>query len=239
MLSYEMSARSAAIAVAAAGGLLLASEPAQAQEREERIEVEREVEVRRQVTVRDYNRFRIDLRAGGTFPTADLANSVDPGFGPGLGLAFALGPRIALRLDGDVSLLRELDGPGDDAARFFQSDVTLWHYGAGLEVDALDPLADWFLRLGLGAGATTIDPKTPGDQPPGVEGSGTETRFTTNGALTVGFRASDRVGIFLRGKTYMVFVDSEQFEDGDGLAQELDDLWWIFPVQLGVEIGVR
>ncbi len=217
--------RGALAAVAAAGtALLLLPVWAAAQERP----------VGTQYRTDDDPRVKFDVRAGGTFPAGQLSDISDPGFTAGLGIGFHLTPRVALRADGDASFLGQVDDQdfGEGLEDFFGADFTLWHYNAGIQFNLTDPRTPGpSFQVELGAGATTME---PGDDAPDLSSN---TSFTAHGGLTVGTRPSDNVNLFLRGKTYAIFLQDDAFVD-NGLTDAFDDVWWSFPVQLGVEIAV-
>lgn len=181
---------------------------------------------------------KFDARAGAAFPAGDLADVADPGFTAGLGVGFFLSPRVVLRLDGDMSRLSDLNGNDfqQDVGDFFEGNLNLWHYNGGVEFNLVDPRTRNFdVLLSLGAGATTIDPNQPAD--PELEAFGTRTRFTANGSIGFGTRLGDNVGIQLRGTTYAIFLNDDDFLSGD-LEEATRDMWWSFPVQLGVGIAL-
>lgn len=182
----------------------------------------------------DHPRVKFDVRAGGAFAAGQLSDITDPGFTAGLGIGFQLSPRVALRADGDASFLGQVDDEEFEQGLedFFGADFTLWHYNAGLQFNLTDPRTPGpSFQLGIGAGATTME---PGDDAPDLSSN---TNFTAHGALTVGTRPSENVNIFLRGKSYAIFMQDDAFID-NGLEDAFDDIWWSFPVQLGVEIAV-
>jgi hypothetical protein len=77
-------------------------------------------------------------RAGLALPLGDLADFQDIGPSFGVGAAYWLNDRFAVRGDFDIDLLS-----GADAELFGQSvsfeDITLYHYNAGVEYDLLPP----------------------------------------------------------------------------------------------------
>lgn len=218
-------------ALAVAPAFATAQEPVPPDERDDRWDDD--------VVVVDHERgFSFDARAGTSLPAGDLNDLADPGFGAGLGLAFHLSPQFALRLDGDMSRLSEVDADEfeEGVEDFFEGDLNLWHYGGGLQFNLADPRrSSWDFLVMLGAGATTIDPNQPTAPDPQVQGQ--TTRFTANGGVRVGTRPAENVGIFLRGTSYAIFLQDDDFVDGD-LEQATRDMWWAFPVQLGVELAI-
>lgn len=169
--------------------------------------------------------FKFEVRGGAAFPAGDLGDVSDPGISAGLGLGFLITPRLALRADGDVSLLSE-----PDALEELEADITLWHYGGGLEYNFADPRrSNTSFLVGLGAGATTIDPEE--EAAIGVEGE-TETSFTANGSVGIGF-GGENVSFLIRGRAYAIFV--EPVEVVDGVQEDDTDIWWVFPLQAGLE----
>lgn len=184
---------------------------------------------------------KLDARAGVAVPMGDLGDATDSGFAPGVGLSFLLSEQVALRADLDMSLLSDVAEDDVDAATddFFNSDVKLYDYGGALEVNLMDPSSDVFALLSFGAGATTIDPEAPeAPLPPDAEGFGTETNFTLNGGATLGVEATDALGIFVRGTPHAIFVDPEGAGE-ETVEEELDDIWWNTPIQLGLNLKLR
>lgn len=184
---------------------------------------------------------KVDGRAGVSVPLGDLSDDTDAGFVPGVGIAFLLSDNVALRADLDVSMLSEVDEEDveEGAQDFFAADVNLWQYSGGFEVNLAGPDSDVFFLLGLGAGATTIDPEEPdAPQPPDADDFGSETRFTLNGGVTLGVEPAEAFGVFVRARPHAIFVDPDEPEDGD-LEDTLDDIWWNVPIQLGVHVAVR
>lgn len=173
-------------------------------------------------------------QGGVAVPVSDLADVTDPGATFGAGVAYWIGPRVAIRADGDVSLLtgKDSEGTGPEGP-----DVNLFHYNGGLQLRLTDPeLSRFHFLVNLGAGATTFDADEP-------EGGGqaadfTETYFAANGGLGVGLDLTSAVSLFLDGQWYLVFTDEEETavfgdftEDGEGF-----DTGSVVPVTLGLRI---
>lgn len=195
-----------------------------------------------QFTVPD-DRITVKARSGAAIPTGNLGDIVDTGFNAGLGIGIPLAERVRFTLSGDVSLLSEVDSDGEfgegEVRQFFDDGLRLWSYGGGLEFDLTDPAtSDLAVMLSAGAGATTIDPETTLTGT-GIEAFDSRTRFSANGGVELGFEASENVGLFLGAETRAIFLRSDDFEpttdDGDTLADQVDDAWWTFPVRAGIQ----
>lgn len=163
----------------------------------------------------------LELRGGVGLPAFDLADRADPGPAVGLDLSYRIAPRLSVVAGGDVELLQgdELRDRGPRAP-----DLNVWHYGAGLEAQLLDPrLTYWRLSLGAGAGGTTFD----------ASGSaGSETDVSVYGSLELGWEASREVVFFAGLDSWVAFAGSEAVGAGGGGSDAL----WSFPVTGGVRL---
>lgn len=160
-----------------------------------------------------------ELRAGAGLPAFDLADVADPGFAVGLDLSYRVAGRVSLVAGGDVEFL---SGEGDGAAA--GPDLTVWHYGAGLEAQLLDPRRTyWRLSLGSGAGGTTFDVS---------DGGGSETDFSLYGNLELGYEVSREADLFLGVRSWLAFAGGEGAASGPSGSDAL----WSFPVTGGVRL---
>lgn len=197
-----------------------------------------------QFTVPD-ERVTVKARSGATIPAGNLGDITDAGFNAGLGVGIPLAERVRFTLAGDVSLLSEIDTDGEfgegEVEQFFDDGLRLWSYGGGLEFDLTDPaMSDFSMMLSAGAGATTIDPQTTLTGPDTeIQRFDTETRFSANAGVELGYRASENVGLFLGADTRAIFLRSGDFEPAadadDELADQIDDTWWAVPVRAGIQ----
>lgn len=155
--------------------------------------------------------FALDLYAGVGLPTGRLNNLSNAGFSGGLGLGYLFGRSVGMRADFAAEWL---DGenpsglptfPGVDPV-FLGRDVRLYHYDAAVMFDTMDPRrTKWIVAFDVGAGVTTI--QFGGEEPR----PDSETRFSVPIGATVGYRVSERVGVFIRGRWYLIFADSDRF----------------------------
>ncbi|MFW6193350.1 MAG: hypothetical protein ACOC83_07670 [Gemmatimonadota bacterium] len=186
--------RLATIAAMAAGGLLLLGQPggaaAQAVDQP----------------------WTVEGRGGISVPAGDLADVFDVGPSFGAGIGYRVHPRVTLRVDGDVGIL---SGADDLATGTEAPDTRLWHYNGGVEVELTEPGASrWNVTANLAGGATTFDGD---DFEPAVTNPATgesvtdfsETYFTANGGLKVGYDVTPSVNVFAGGQWYLAFTDEE------------------------------
>lgn len=163
-------------------------------------------------------------RLGVGLPAFDLADRVDAGLAVGLDLSYALSSRVSLVAGGDVEFLNG----GDDGTGAGGPDLDVWHYGAGLEAQLLDPVMTyWRLSLGGGLGGTTFD---------GVDGGGSRTELSTFGILELGYEVSPEADVYLSLRSYLAFTGDgtdTTASDGDVLAG-VGDTAWSFPVMAGL-----
>lgn len=161
-----------------------------------------------------------ELRAGAGLPAFDLADVADPGFAVGLDLSHRVADRVSVVAGGDVEFLSG-EGEGTVAG----PDVTVWHYGLGLEAQLLDPRRTyWRLSLGAGAGGTTFDVS---------DGGGSETDASLYGTLELGYEVSPEADLFLGLRSWLAFAG----EDGAVSGPSGADALWSFPVTGGVRLN--
>lgn len=100
-----------------------------------------------------------DARAGLGIPTGSLADLGDVGPAFGVGVAYEVRPRVAVRVDGDLSLYGGADFEAVDAKQDRGPDVSLWHLTASAEVELTDPARGlpWRITAIGGLGATVFD----------------------------------------------------------------------------------
>jgi hypothetical protein len=184
----------------------------------------------------DGPRFSIQPRAGIAIPAGDLSDVADAGPSFGIGLQYQLTNRLALRLDGDADVLSGVDASGSGPEG---PDVTIYHYGAGLQYALLAPGVNrWAIDVNLGAGASTfdVDEFSVGGGP--VDFS--ETYFTANGGLQVGYAVTPSVNVFGRGQAYLMFTDEDDTAVFNAINSDVDpagfDSAWTIPLSVGVAI---
>lgn len=153
----------------------------------------------------------LEGRGGISVPAGELADVFDVGPSFGVGVGYRVHERVTLRVDGDVGLLNGADlATGAEAP-----DTRLWHYNGGVEFEITEPnRSPWSLTANLGAGATTIsgdDFAAPLTNP--VTGETvddfSETYFTANGGLRVGYAVSPSLDVFAGGQWYLAFADED------------------------------
>lgn len=182
------------------------------------------------------HKLSIEGRGGIAIPASDLADLEDIGPTFGLGLSYSLSPRIALRIDGDVDLLSgvDSDGSGPEAP-----DMNIYHYNAGLTFRLLNPDTNrWALDANLGAGLSTLDADS--FELGGETVDFSETYFTANGGLKLGYEITPRVSVFLGGQAYLIFADEEDTAVFSLLRDDVEpfDTAWTFPVTVGLAIRI-
>lgn len=171
----------------------------------------------------------IDGRGGIAVPVGDLSDLADAGPTFGLGVGYWFNDRVAVRVDGDLDLL---SGKDDVAGA---PDINLWHYNAGVEVNLAPPASPWDLTLNIGGGLSTVDSDEFLDDATTTELS--ETYFTGNGGLLVGYDVSSNVNVFARGQWYLIFSDEEDTAPLAGLIGEDGfDTLNSLPITVGLRI---
>lgn len=178
-------------------------------------------------------RFSIQPRGGVAVPAGDLADVADVGPGVGIGFVYRLTDRLSVRVDGDADIFSGVDSEGSGPEG---PDVSVYHYGAGLELAVLDPVNRWTVDVNLGAGASTfdVDEFAAGGSVVDL----TETYFTANGGLQVGYDVTPAVNVFARGQAYLMFTDEDDTALFSAISSEVDpagfDTAWSIPLSVGV-----
>ena len=184
----------------------------------------------------DGRRFTIEPRGGVAIPAGDLSDVADVGPSVGIGLTYQLTNRLAVRVDGDADILsgRDASGSGPDGP-----DVTIYHYGAGLQYALLDPAANrWAIDVNLGAGASTFDVDDFSADGGTVDFS--EAYFTANGGVQVGYDVTPSVNVFGRGQAFLMFTDEDDTAVFRAFSPDVDptgfDTAWSIPLSVGVAV---
>ncbi len=152
-------------------------------------------------------------RAGLAVPAADLADFQDPGPSLGVGLAYWIRDRLAVRADAGVDLL---SGAETDFGGEFGNITLLYHYDARVEYDLIPPSqSPWKLHANAGLGATTLD----------REVGESETDFTLNAGARLGYQVSPRVRVFGGPQAYVIL----------GVGAN-DETFLSFPIDAGVRV---
>jgi hypothetical protein len=174
--------------------------------------------------------FLLDLYAGVALPTGRLNDLTNAGFSGGLGLGYVFNRAVGIRADFAGEWLKGQDPvvsplPDIDQA-FFGRDVNLYHYDASIMINATDPRqTNWIVAIDAGAGATTIQFR--GDE---LDRPDSETRFTIPVGLGVGYLVSETVGVFIRGRWYLMFTDVSRF---GGSTWSSFPIWGGFGIRVG------
>ena len=205
--------RNGIAAVAALGFLAASAAPAQAQAR-----------------MGESSKWSVDGRAGIGVPIGDFSDlavdDVAPTFGVGVG--YAVHPRVTVRVDGDVEMYGGTTF--DDGLGGTGPDISLWHYGAGAEFEVTPPAGPWKVSANVGAGATTWDTDEFLSQAGVAEVS--DTYFTASGGLRAGYEVARSVSVFVGGQWYLQFSDAEALRPLPGVPWGFDTVNTV-PVRAG------
>jgi len=180
------------------------------------------------------SRLTVDARGGVAVPASDLADLFDVGPSFGAGLAYRLTPRVSLRLDGDVDILNGASGPGGDGP-----DMNIYHYNAGVAVKLIGANTQGLnVDVNVGAGASTFN--SDSFQVNGTVRDFSETYFTTNGGVRVGYDVSRSLNVFVGGQAYLMVTDDADTAVFAQINPAADpngfDTAWTFPVTAGVAL---
>jgi len=180
------------------------------------------------------DKLTVDARGGVAVPASDLADLFDVGPSVGVGLAYRLTSRVSLRLDGDVDILNGASGPGGDGP-----DMNIYHYNAGVAVNLIGAdTRGWNVDVNVGAGASTFD--SDSFQVNGTIRDFSETYFTTNGGVRVGYDVSRSLNVFVGGQAYLMVTDDSDTAVFAQINPAADpngfDTAWTFPITAGVAL---
>ena len=153
----------------------------------------------------------LEARAGVAVPAGDLAKFTDTGVSVGLGGAFWLHDNVAVRADGTFAGLNgERHGLVTDAVT---PDVSLYHYGVGVELDVPGRASPspWDFEVNAGVGATTLDTENF-IETDGLREDITRTYPNVNAGVSLGHQLAENFVISLQGQAFYTFVDEAQLE---------------------------
>jgi hypothetical protein len=177
----------------------------------------------------------VEARGGIAIPTSDLSDLADEGPSFGVGVSFPLNSRLSVRVDGDVDILSGKDASGTDPEG---PDMNLYHYGAGLEYALVQPGdSRWGLDVNIGAGATTFDVDEFDVMGTPVDFS--ETYFTANGGLTLGYQVSRSVSVFIGGQAFIMFADEDDTAIFAAINSEIDPAGFDTAVTIPLTAGFK
>ena len=139
------------------------------------------------------NPWNLEGRIGVAVPSAALSDVENAGLDLGLKASYFVSPYFEARVDGEVELL---GGKGS------APNMQLWHYTAGLGWSWTNPeVTPWSFILNAGTGATTINTDSYS-----TKGSFTQTYFTINYGVKIGYDVSKQVDLFVSGMAYTMFA---------------------------------
>lgn len=181
-------------------------------------------------------RYDLELRGGFAAPAGELLELVDPGPSFGASFAYFVTPRIAFQARGGLDLLPGVEA---DAAGPAAPNVDIWHFTAGPLVRVIVPDGTrWIVDLYLGGGFTTLDAdrfrlgRTRIDF--------TETYFTVNGGLQVGYDVSRNATLFAAADAYLIATDKKDTRVFGRLRADVDpegfSTAWTFPFTAGFAV---
>lgn len=166
-----------------------------------------------------------DARGGISLPLGDFGDVVDAGPGFGVGVAYFLNRRLALRADGSLTLFQGKDDVAEQAP-----DVHAWRYWGGIEFHLANPSPEGMTTggakkglmatLNLGIGGVTYNSDqfvvegfnaATGQPEPGATTTAAfqDTYVGVNGGLNLGYNASRVFTIFIGAQAHAAFLAEE------------------------------
>ncbi|MFQ5746920.1 MAG: OmpA family protein [Gemmatimonadota bacterium] len=147
----------------------------------------------------------VEGHGGIAIPAGDLADLYDVGPNFGANLEYNLNSRVAIRIGGDVDILSGVDM---DANGQEPPDLNIYHYNAGIVLRLVEPgTSEWSFDVNANGGGSTFDSDTFTPVGTGGPQDFSETYFTFNGGLRVGYDLSPRAAVFVGGQVYVIFAD--------------------------------
>lgn len=155
----------------------------------------------------------VEAHGGLAIPTGSLAEFEDVGPTAGLAFQYRIVPRVAVRVQGDLELLKgdSLTLVSPTNPQQTAPDLNLWHYGVGASIELTNPDAGatpWEVLFNAGMGLTTMKSK---DFAQAVDNLTrfSKTYVTPNWGLTVGYDVTPQVNIFAGGQGYLILVKKD------------------------------
>ena len=183
--------------------------------------------------------------AGIAIPMGDLSDNASSGVSFAISGSYFLNPRLALKVDGGLSLLGASDlAPSDP-------DLQIWNFLGGFEYHISDPTGDLLFAFDVTAGGVTFDTEffTVNDFPTAgasTFGSFNKTFFATQAGLKLGYNFARHAEtgtpiatLFINGDFHLFFSkddDTEAFAAYNG--QSAFGTSYMVPITAGIRINV-
>lgn len=187
-----------------------------------------------------------DGGAGIAIPMGDLSDNAGSGVSFAIGGSYFLNPRLALRVDGGLSLMGAADGAPADP------DLQIWNFLGGFEYHIADPTSDLMFAFDISAGGVTFDTQhfTVQDYPTAgasTFGSFSKTFFAAQGGLRLGYNFARQAGtgtpvasLYINADLHLFFTseeDTELFAAYNGNATGFGTSYMV-PITAGIRINV-
>jgi hypothetical protein len=187
-------------------------------------------------------KWSIDPRGGVTLPIGKLKNIEKPGFAAGIGIAYWLMPRVAIRADLAADVMSAKDQTHAGILVNDVPDVSLYSYTGGLEFRLTPPEQERYdVTINVGAGATTMDTNSATafeTASGGLQTDFTKTYFSGVGLVKFGYKASDMVDLYVSGGLRLVKTKKADTGVFSAFSSNLPAAGFgsamTFPIQLGV-----
>lgn len=185
------------------------------------------------------SRFTFEGGGGVSIPVGPLNDMASVGSSLSGSIGYRLIPRLAFRLDFAANFLEGINSSENGIAG---PDLNLYQYTGGFEFEFTDPRhSKWHVILNAGAGATTFD--TDEFTLNGVDQDFTESYFTTNAGLGIGYEVSSDVDLFFKIQWYVAFTDEEDTAIFSEINPLIDPEGFetasVIPVTLGFRIKIN
>lgn len=158
-------------------------------------------------------RLDLDVWAGFYSPKGDLAETNADGVVGGLGLGYALGSHVSLRVEGAFVNLERGNTRGKRLGGVRGPNAGLWHLMSGFEFELTPPRdSDWHVTVSFLGGATRQDVGDPEEGAPPSAGPVEAWVGTFNAHSWVGYDLHRRFRLQGRFGGYVMFGDAADRE---------------------------
>jgi hypothetical protein len=157
-------------------------------------------------------RTTLEVRAGVSVPTFDIADAVDAGPGFGIGAGFKVSEKIWILGDLDIGFHSGADlGGGIEGP-----DVKVYHYIAKVGYEVVPPSASpWSVIINAGAGALTFN----------ADGPGSNTYPAINVGAKIAYRLGTRTSLLLSPQGDIAFAKKDELGTSNA---------WVWPFTAGI-----
>ena len=167
----------------------------------------------------------VDLYAGVGLPLSTLGDFQSAGFSGGVGAGYIFPGRFMVRGDFAGEFLSSNTNGIPPTSELAGMGVRLYHLDGSLAINFVPPDAGKAIfAFDFGAGITHVDLSGGTSQ----ERPNSTTRFTIPAGVTFGYKMSDKIALFIRGRYYVMFMGDDRLFGSS--------TWQTIPLWAGISI---